>query len=182
MTCCSTFCKSDWQIWSRISSRLGQLRATKELHDEATLQQPPPLYSHYTHQPAPPVKNWRILLVQSFTVRRPLLMATSTFGLRRRHWSSQQFYLHCLCTKHNEGEQQQVLPVPLEDERVGWQVKRCDHHINLCHTEHLRDEYCTHYKMLYKCPVYFTLHALHLIQPTYMRVERYVIVRSDSMQ
>jgi len=170
LTCCLTFCKSDWQIWSRISSRLGQLRATKELHDEATLQQPPPLYSHYTHQPAPPVKNWRILLVQSFTVRRPLLMATSTFGLRRRHWSSQQFYLHCLCTKHNEGEQQQVWPVPLEYERVGWQVKRCDHHINLCHTEHLRDEYCTHCKMLYKCPVYFTLHALHLIQPTYMHV------------
>jgi len=27
------------------------------------------------------VKNWRILLVQSFTAHMPLLMATSTFGL-----------------------------------------------------------------------------------------------------
>jgi len=34
------------------------------------------------------------LLVQSFTARMPLLMATSAFGLGRRHWSSpQQCYL-----------------------------------------------------------------------------------------
>ena len=44
--------------------------------------------------PAPPVKNWRILLVQSFTVHMPLLMATSAFRLGRRRWSShQQCYL-----------------------------------------------------------------------------------------
>ena len=50
-------------------------------------------------QPAPPVKNWRILLVQSFTARMPLLTATSAFGLGRRRWSSpQQCYLHGLCT------------------------------------------------------------------------------------
>jgi len=30
---------------------------------------------------APPVENWRILLVQSFTARMPLLTATSAFGL-----------------------------------------------------------------------------------------------------
>ena len=54
------------------------------------------------HWPAPPVKNWRILLVQSFTARMPLLMATSTYGLGRRCWSStQQCYLHCLCTLNN---------------------------------------------------------------------------------
>jgi len=48
---------------------------------------------------APPVKNWRILLVQSFTACMPLLTATSTFRLGRRHWSSpQQCYLHCLYT------------------------------------------------------------------------------------
>jgi len=35
-------------------------------------------------QPAPPVKNWRILLEQSFTAHMPLLTATSTFGLGRR--------------------------------------------------------------------------------------------------
>jgi len=29
----------------------------------------------------PPVKNWRILLVQSFTARMPLLTAASAFGL-----------------------------------------------------------------------------------------------------
>jgi len=47
---------------------------------------------------APPVNNWRILLVQSFAARMPLLTATSTFGLGRRRWSSpQQCYLHCLC-------------------------------------------------------------------------------------
>jgi len=34
-------------------------------------------------QPAPPVKNWRILLVQSFTAGVPLLAATSAFGLYR---------------------------------------------------------------------------------------------------
>jgi len=45
---------------------------------------------------APPVK---ILLVQSFTAHMPLLMATSTFVLWRRRWSSpQQFSLHCLPT------------------------------------------------------------------------------------
>ena len=32
------------------------------------------------------VKNWRILLVQMFTARMPLLMATSAFGLGRRRW------------------------------------------------------------------------------------------------
>jgi len=38
--------------------------------------------------------------VQSFTARMPLLMATSAFGLGRRHWSSpQQCYLHCVLRK-----------------------------------------------------------------------------------
>ena len=54
-------------------------------------------------QPAPPVKNWRILLVQSFTASMPLLTATSTFGLGRRRWSSpQQCYLYCLRTCRKE--------------------------------------------------------------------------------
>jgi len=35
-------------------------------------------------QPAPPLKNWRILLEQSFTARMPLLMATSAYELSRR--------------------------------------------------------------------------------------------------
>ena len=35
------------------------------------------------HQPAPPVKNGKILLVQSFTARMPLMTATSAFGLGR---------------------------------------------------------------------------------------------------
>ena len=48
----------------------------------------------------PPVKNWRILSVQSVTARMPLLTAASTFGLGRRCWSSpQQCYLrYCLRT------------------------------------------------------------------------------------
>ena len=47
--------------------------------------------------PAPPVKSWRILLVQSFTAHMPLLTAANAFGLGRRRWSSpQQCYLHCL--------------------------------------------------------------------------------------
>ena len=50
-------------------------------------------------EPAPPVKNWRILLVQSFIARMPLLTATSAFGFRRRCWSScQRCYLCCLRT------------------------------------------------------------------------------------
>ena len=72
------------------------------------------IYFNFTYQPttrftaiiqvnlnllAPPVKNWRILLVQSFTARMPLLMATSTLRLGRRRWSyPQQCHLHCLCT------------------------------------------------------------------------------------
>jgi len=49
--------------------------------------------------PAPPVKNWRILLVQSVTAHMLLLTATSTFGLGRRRLSSPQHcYLHCLHT------------------------------------------------------------------------------------
>jgi len=44
------------------------------------------------------VKNWKILLVQSFAAPMPLLTATSAFGLGRRRWSSQQCYLRCLRT------------------------------------------------------------------------------------
>jgi len=43
-------------------------------------------YCHYVGQLAlagTPVKKWRILLEQSFTVRMPLLMATSAFRLGR---------------------------------------------------------------------------------------------------
>ena len=65
-------------------------------------QQQQPFYGHYIGQPAlagTPVKKWRILLVQSFTARMPLLMATSIFGLgRRRCCSPQQCYLHSICT------------------------------------------------------------------------------------
>jgi len=48
---------------------------------------PPPFYGYYTGQPAlasNPVKNSRILLEQSVTVRMPLLTAASAFGLGRR--------------------------------------------------------------------------------------------------
>jgi len=48
----------------------------------------PPFYSHYTGQPAPPVKKWMILLVHNFTACMPLLTATSASELRRRCWSS----------------------------------------------------------------------------------------------
>ena len=51
------------------------------------------------HEPAPPVRNRRILSVLSFTACMQLLMATSAFGLGRRCWSSpKQCHLHCLCT------------------------------------------------------------------------------------
>ena len=59
-------------------------------------------YGHYSGQPVlagTSVKNWRILLVQSFTASMPLLAAYSTFGLGRRRWIfPQQCYLHCLHT------------------------------------------------------------------------------------
>jgi len=43
-----------------------------------------PFYGHYTGQRAlTSTSSWRILLVQSFTARMPLLMANSTFGLVR---------------------------------------------------------------------------------------------------
>ena len=47
-----------------------------------------PRNGHYTGQPAlagTPVKNWGILLQQSFTASMPLLMATSAFRAERRH-------------------------------------------------------------------------------------------------
>jgi len=44
-------------------------------------------------KPAPRVKNWKILLVKSFTACMPLLMAPGTFGSRRIRWSSPQ--QHC---------------------------------------------------------------------------------------
>jgi len=49
-----------------------------------TQQPQPPYHSHYTVQPllaTLPVRNYRILLVQSFTACTPLLMAASIFGL-----------------------------------------------------------------------------------------------------
>jgi len=97
-----------WWINScwRMCARMWREKAwmiTKEKMDRQhshTTQQPP-FYDHYTAlycvSRSPPVKNWRILLVQSFTVRMPLLTATSAFGLGRRRWSShQQCYLHRL--------------------------------------------------------------------------------------
>ena len=48
-------------------------------------------------QLAPPAKNWRILLKQSFIAHMPLLTATNIYGLNRRHWSfHQQCYIHHL--------------------------------------------------------------------------------------
>jgi len=60
-------------------------------------QPQPPVYGLYTDQPVL-AGTWKILLVQSFTARVPLLTVTSALGLGRRHWSSQQCYLHCLRT------------------------------------------------------------------------------------
>jgi len=54
---------------------------------------------HYAPKPTrgPPVKNWGILSVQSFTARMPLLTATSAFELGKRLWSSAvQCYLRLL--------------------------------------------------------------------------------------
>jgi len=48
--------------------------------------------------------------------------------------------------------------IPYVDKRVdcGWQVKLCDPSLTRANlsSEHYRDEYCTHYKALYKCRVY----------------------------
>jgi len=56
-------------------------------------QQQRPFYGHYTGQTAlagTSTYNRRILLVKSFTARMLLLIATNTFRLRRRRWSSPQ--------------------------------------------------------------------------------------------
>ena len=59
-----------------------------------TTTQQPPFYGHHTGKralaAAPPVKNWRILWLQSFIAHMPLLMATSAFRLGRRRWSYPQ--------------------------------------------------------------------------------------------
>jgi len=52
-----------------------------------------PVYGHYTGQPelaGTSSKELEDYVGQSFTARMPLLMATSTFGLGRRRWSSPQ--------------------------------------------------------------------------------------------
>jgi len=67
---------------------------TKAQMDSATVSRH--IYNYYypfttiihdnLRQPASPVKTWRILLVQRFTARMPLLTATSAaFRLERRH-------------------------------------------------------------------------------------------------
>jgi len=50
-------------------------------NDKALTRQQPAIIQVNIRQPASPVKNWRILLVQSFAARMPLLTATSAFGL-----------------------------------------------------------------------------------------------------
>ena len=53
----------------------------------ALILQQQPFYGHYKGQPVlagTPVKNWRILLEQSFTASLSLLMATSTFWIREK--------------------------------------------------------------------------------------------------
>ena len=61
-------------------------------------------------QPAPPVKNQRILLVQSFTVsaRMPLRMAASAFRLGRRRWSSLVLSTLSLYLSVNENDDDSV--------------------------------------------------------------------------
>jgi len=78
--------------WATTTTALRPLYRPYKLHS---------LYRPAGGRPAHPVKNWTILLVQRFTARMPLLMATSEFGLGRRCWSSpQQCYLHYLHTLH----------------------------------------------------------------------------------
>jgi len=65
---------------------LHSLALTLFIPTTATTQQQPLFTANIQInlcQPAPPVENWRILLVQSFrpTARLPLLMATRTFRL-----------------------------------------------------------------------------------------------------
>ena len=80
---------------------------------------------------APPVKNWRILLVQSFTAHMPLLTATSTFGLGRRRWSSpQQFYLHCLRTCTETLSKQWYVFALVAVSKGTWAVKHCTNNWN----------------------------------------------------
>jgi len=50
--------------------------------------------------------------------------------------------------------------IPLVDKRVGWQVKLWSL-VNTCQLARFRDEYRTHYKALYKCPVYLVVLKFH---------------------
>jgi len=62
-----------------------------------------------------------ILLVQSFTACVPLLTAASTFGLRRKRWSSsQQRYLHCLCTVAEEKAEPNQWPFVISQVPNSW--------------------------------------------------------------
>jgi len=45
--------------------------------------------------PGTPVKNWRILLEQSFSARMPLLVATSAFRLGMLEFSSSVWRIPC---------------------------------------------------------------------------------------
>ena len=64
-----------------------------------------PLYKSTCISPAPPVKNWRILLVQSFTASMPLLTATTCqlTGEKSEAYLSPCFKCTCNLTGRRSG-------------------------------------------------------------------------------
>ena len=68
---------SSHPIYRFDNSKYGSTRITDLSITTTTTTTSPSFYSHYKGQPA---LAWRILLVQNFTARMPLLTATSAFG------------------------------------------------------------------------------------------------------
>jgi len=82
-----------WQQNTNITDRQDRQTDNGLIAQTVTQKQQQPFYGHYPRQPAfghTSSSELEDFLKQSFTARVPLLTATSTFGLGRRHYSSPQ--------------------------------------------------------------------------------------------
>ena len=90
--------RSQWQAWQRTSPPWCVRTHTHRRTDSAKTYC---LHCSAIYCMSRGIKNEIIVGQNNVTIPAcmPLLKATSTFGLERRRWSSsQQCYLHCICT------------------------------------------------------------------------------------
>jgi len=95
-----------------------------------------------------------------------LLHGTLVVGVRQtlRHWTEGATYIRQ--GGHHVGHWPTFLVCICDAVRLGSKGRVAHSLVNTCLPEHFRDEYHTHYKALYKCPVYFSLLCtLEILEP-----------------